>query len=209
MNRANHRGTVKHGISHTLKTEIDCGVIEIIDEIEVLGNYSPSGHNAARIIDKNGLSPTVMENHGTVSAIVEDEWLSQKGVNYVLDPKRGMCTDVNAEISQTLTAKGQNNWTGSFISPDIEEIEKPTEIGSKEPTKITLKNGEQITSEEKEKLNGIRIRKLTPRECGRLMGFDDESITKMLSVTSNSQAYKQFGNSIVVDVLYYIFKEMM
>lgn len=29
LNRANHRGTVKHGISHTIKTEIDCGVIEI------------------------------------------------------------------------------------------------------------------------------------------------------------------------------------
>lgn len=31
LNRANHRGTVKHGISHTIKTEIDCGVIEIED----------------------------------------------------------------------------------------------------------------------------------------------------------------------------------
>lgn len=56
--------------------------------------------------------------------------------------------------------------------------------------------------------NGCRIRKLTPRECGRLMGVSDEDITKMLEVNSNSQCYKQFGNSIVVDVLYYIFKQM-
>lgn len=42
-----------------------------------------------------------------------------------------------------------------------------------------------------------RIRKLTPRECGRLMDVKDEDITKMEEVNSNSQLYKQYGNSIV------------
>ena len=55
----------------------------------------------------------------------------------------------------------------------------------------------------------FRIRKLTPRECGRLMGFGEDDITAMMSVNSNSQCYKQCGNSIVVDVLEYIFKELM
>lgn len=54
----------------------------------------------------------------------------------------------------------------------------------------------------------LEIRKLTPREVGRLMGVSDEDITKLLSVNSDSQAYKQFGNSIVVDVMYHIFKQM-
>ena len=53
-----------------------------------------------------------------------------------------------------------------------------------------------------------RIRKLTPREFGRLMGVSDEDIDKMEAVNSNSQLYKQFGNSIVVDVLCAIFKQM-
>ena len=53
-----------------------------------------------------------------------------------------------------------------------------------------------------------RIRKLTPRECGRLMGVSDEDISKMQTVNSNSQLYKQFGNSIVVDVLCAIFKNL-
>lgn len=53
-----------------------------------------------------------------------------------------------------------------------------------------------------------RIRKLTPRECGRLMGVDDEDISKMEQVQSNAQLYKQFGNSIVVDVLCAIFKNL-
>ena len=54
-----------------------------------------------------------------------------------------------------------------------------------------------------------RIRKLTPRECFRLMGVTETDIDKIQqSGISNSQQYKMAGNSIVVDVLYYIFKNM-
>lgn len=53
-----------------------------------------------------------------------------------------------------------------------------------------------------------RIRKLTPRECGRLMGVSDEDINKMAAVNSNTQLYKQFGNSIVVDVMCAMFKNL-
>lgn len=55
----------------------------------------------------------------------------------------------------------------------------------------------------------IRIRKLTPRECWRLMGFSDEDFEKAESVNSNTQLYKQAGNSIVVDVLERIFGQLM
>lgn len=55
----------------------------------------------------------------------------------------------------------------------------------------------------------IRIRKLTPRECGRLMGVSDEDISRILEVESNSQAYKAFGNSIVTNVLTAIFGQMI
>ena len=54
-----------------------------------------------------------------------------------------------------------------------------------------------------------RIRRLTPKETWRLMGFSDEAFEKAKSVgISNTQLYKQAGNSIVTDVLYYIFKEL-
>lgn len=46
-----------------------------------------------------------------------------------------------------------------------------------------------------------RIRKLTPKECYRLMGFDDEDFYKAAAVNSNAQLYKQAGNSIVVNVI--------
>ena len=55
----------------------------------------------------------------------------------------------------------------------------------------------------------MRIRKLTPKECWRLMGFDDADFDKAAQYNSNTQLYKQAGNSIVVDVLYYIFREML
>lgn len=58
-------------------------------------------------------------------------------------------------------------------------------------------------------MNDLRIRKLTPKECWRLMGFDDEDFEKASKVNSNTQLYKQAGNSIVVNVLMAIFKELI
>ena len=52
------------------------------------------------------------------------------------------------------------------------------------------------------------IFKLTPRECLRLMGVSDDDIDKMASVNSNTQLYKQAGNSIVVTVLMAIFSQL-
>ena len=57
--------------------------------------------------------------------------------------------------------------------------------------------------------HSLRIRKLTPKECFRLMGFDDESFHKAEAVNSNTQLYKQAGNSIVVDVLEELFCMML
>lgn len=60
-----------------------------------------------------------------------------------------------------------------------------------------------------EEPSALRIRKLTPKECFRLMGFDDESFHKAEAVNSNTQLYKQAGNSIVVDVLEELFCMML
>lgn len=55
----------------------------------------------------------------------------------------------------------------------------------------------------------MRIRKLTPREAGRLMGCDEKTLDTMLSCgISKSAAYKCFGNSIVIDVLFHIFRKL-
>lgn len=57
--------------------------------------------------------------------------------------------------------------------------------------------------------NQYRIRKLTQLECWRLMGFSDEDFHKAEKVNSNSQLYKQAGNSIVKNVLMAIFGQMI
>lgn len=60
-----------------------------------------------------------------------------------------------------------------------------------------------------ENKSNFHIRKLTPKECWRLMGFADDSFNVAKSVgVSDSQLYKQAGNSIVTDVLYYIYLEI-
>ena len=67
-------------------------------------------------------------------------------------------------------------------------------------------------------MSDYRIRKLTPKECWRLQGFSDESFERAREALNNkfykgkdkssSQLYKQAGNSIVTDVLFYIFLEL-
>lgn len=56
--------------------------------------------------------------------------------------------------------------------------------------------------------DGLRIRKLTPRECWRLQGFPDWAFDKAQEVNSNSQLYKQAGNSVTVPVIYEIAKRL-
>lgn len=119
-----HRGTVQKDKVQTLTTSggNDRGVVTI-------GNYSPSKHNASRIVSKEHSAPTVMENHGTITAVQTSD---------------------------------------------------------------------------------LRIRKLTPRECFRLMGVKDEDYEKIAKNQSDSSLYHLAGDSIVCQgVLTSIFKEMM
>lgn len=67
-----------------------------------------------------------------------------------------------------------------------------------------------LTQQQEKIKENYRIRKLTPKECWRLMGFSDEDFEKAANIpTSNTQLYKQAGNSIVVDVLERIFKNLL
>ncbi len=145
--------------------------------VAVIGNYSPSKHNASRVVDPEGIAPTVMENHGTVTAIPiknatkKGYLLAEDGdgvdISGRMEYHRGT---VQKGLTQTLTTKGGDN------------------------------NGVVV---------GLRIRKLTPRECYRLMGWKDTEIDKIQKTgISSAQQYKQAGNGIVVQVLEAIFKKL-
>lgn len=76
------------------------------------------------------------------------------------------------------------------------------------PSLDTMQGGYRQPMIEEKKSN-LRIRKLTPCECYKLMGFSEEDYKKASQVNSDSQLYKQAGNSIVVNVLMAIFGEML
>lgn len=95
-----------------------------------------------------------------------------------------------------------------------------------EPTAAAMRgrrNGQQLEISDREYSNALttvqkdslvncdfRVRKLTPKECWRLMGFTDEDFEKAKAAgISNSQLYKQAGNSIVVNCLEAIFKGLL
>ena len=74
-------------------------------------------------------------------------------------------------------------------------------VYSQEGISPTLTDMQGGNRQPKTVTNNLRIRKLIPKECWRLMGFADEDFIKAEKVNSNTQLYKQAGNSIVVNVL--------
>lgn len=84
------------------------------------------------------------------------------------------------------------------------------EFPPKQELKLRLKDMLEDEVDEKYYISkASKIRKLTPKECWRLMGFCDEDFEKARQVNSDTQLYKQAGNSIVVNVLAEIFKNLL
>lgn len=85
-----------------------------------------------------------------------------------------------------------------------------TSIVNKHGISPTIReNHGEVTGVTETEQSKLRIRKLTPKECWRLMGFADEDFEKARKVNSDTQLYKQAGNSIVVDVLVAIFRNLL
>lgn len=95
------------------------------------------------------------------------------------------------------------DYKGSFSNPQNGRI---YDINGLSPTINTMQGGNR---EPKIMCVDYNIRKLTPREVFRLMGVSDTDIDKIQSADiSRTQQYKMAGNSIVVDVLYFVFKNL-
>ena len=198
-----HRAMQKQGLCCTLCARDYKDPICVVEEptqIKILGNYSPSNHDASRIVDADYIAPTVKENHGTVTAIAEP---------LAYDEQNGYIR--NDGTVGTLTTDGSspkhNNrvvvWDG--LNQRIRAEQSCVGTLTQNCGADLKRNGQGII----ELNNKIKIRKLTPKECWRLMGFDDEDFHKAEKVNSNTQLYKQAGNSIVVNVLEHIFKAML
>ena len=157
-----------------------CGGGGLEPKIVQLGNVNPSGKGMnGNVFDENGLAPTLTTNKGEGNKIAIRQ-ATKKGY---IECEFGDVADLSYPESKTRRGRVQEN---GQICPTI----TATETGVC-----------RIESP-------IRIRKLTPKECFRLMGFSDENFEAAEKMVSNSQLYKQAGNSIVVDVLYYILVEL-
>ena len=117
-----------------------------------------------------------------------------ENVDTVLATKQGTVLERQTDVSATLLSrdyKGLSNRDNDNVV--VEKI-----------SIIQATKSREMQEDEYE----YRIRRLTPKEYGRLMGVSDEDYEKMASVNSNSQLYKQLGNSIVVDVMVAIFEKL-
>ena len=90
------------------------GVIE--PNIETVGNYMPSGHEASRVVDANDIAPTVKENHGTVTAIVEPSIIKVGQVSNE-GSQSGMVYDTNG-LSPTICAGCHGYAIGNILVND-------------------------------------------------------------------------------------------
>ena len=191
--------------------------------------------SANRVYDVGGVAPTMNTCGcgGLQPKILENKIVAMRGRNpdNPSDRTSGSPTEQRLEVnmqgtSNCLTSVQKDN----LVMESQVLTQKRTEYGKQirkayesgriqesrhnmtelEPRKDNVSN--TLTTVQKDNLllekPQYRIRKLTPRECGRLMGVSDEDIDKMASVNSNTQLYKQFGNSIVVDVMCAMFKNL-
>lgn len=150
-----------------------------------------------------------MEVIGSIYTEVSDRF--QRGIFPIARCVKAENHDLGVVLMEQIILDGSQIVAMRGRNPD-----NPSDRTAGSPTKQRLEVNTQgtsncLTSVQKDNLviePQYRIRKLTPRECGRLMGVSDEDISKMAAVNSNTQLYKQFGNSIVVDVMCAMFKNL-
>ncbi|WP_416887506.1 DNA (cytosine-5-)-methyltransferase [Mediterraneibacter gnavus] len=201
-----------------------------------IGNINPSGNGMnGSVYSEDGLSPTLTTNKGEGNKVAIKQATKQGyiecevgGVADLSYPdsktRRGRVQD-NGNTCPTITATETGicriepkerffkqaidtlNENDCEPGDTINAFNKHVDKSGYSPTLTTRPEGFKTAI--LPVTDNIRIRKLTPKETFRLMGFSDKDFDAAQNAgISNSQLYKQAGNSIVVDVLYYIYVEL-
>lgn len=160
------------------------------------------GEQGIRVYDPNGLSVTLSAQGGG--------WGAKTGLYAipVLTPDReekrqnGRRMKEPGEPMFTLTAQDRH---GVLLSVTQHEVRKKEVANCLD---ANYYKGIYSNQERAGVLQDYRIRRLTPRECWRLQGFPDWAFDKAAAVNSDSQLYKQAGNSVTVNVIYEIAKRL-
>lgn len=152
-------------------------------KVRSIGNIHPSGKGMnGEVYESTGLAPTLTTNKGEgVKIIQRAHGYNQAGEH---------------DIAPTITS---NSYQENNLVKVVDFYNKITkdEVG----TLTSSGGGSTVRAGSFGVTDGYRIRKLTPRECWRLQGFPDWAFDKAQEVNSNSQLYKQAGNSVTVNVI--------
>lgn len=177
--------------------------------IKKYGTIQPNFNQSGVVYDTDGIAPTIRAYQG---GGLEPK-IIQRGHGY---NKGG-----EHDIAPTLTSNSYHENNVLKITEATKQGFAEAEIGDSvnlsHPNSKTRRGrvGKQIantllTGESQGVVEpDFRIRKLTPRECWRLQGFPDWAFDKAQEVNSNSQLYKQAGNSVTVNVIAAIAKELL
>ena len=161
----------------------------------IIANTPSPFRSESNVYDVNGISPTLTarDYKGPVKVLIKNA--TKKGY---LIAEEGDGVDTAYPESKTRRGRAQKNMAHTLTTDDS----KGVVVGTSNTIASVQKDNYAV------ELPEYRIRKLTPKECWRLMGCSDEDFHKAEQVNSNSQLYKQAGNAIVVNVLEAIFKQM-
>lgn len=186
--------SINEDIAGTITTRVDASNMNFVTEgKDGMQKIIQKGHGFNKG-GKHEISPTVtssafQENNMVAEPIAEEPLrIRQATKQGYIEVEQGGVFDATYPDSTTRRGRVQE---GGNIAPTL------------------MASGDAPCRYDGVKEQTYRIRKLTPRECFRLMGMSETDIDKIQeSGVSNSQQYKMAGNSIVVDVLYHIFNKM-
>lgn len=166
--------------------------------------YPNSKTRRGRVGKKVSQTLQCTDNMGVVvnRTICLNSKAGRNGIDGLQPSRKDRIYDSNGIATTVATSDFYN--PSYLVKENIEQLEHEEML---EDDIETLEN--EISYRNGTKDSNLRIRKLTPKECWRLMGFDDSDFEKAEKVNSNAQLYKQAGNSIVVDVLEKIFRNLL
>ena len=173
------------------------------NEIKLIGNTSDTGYRSHDMLDPSGISTTLMSRDykGPKQVAVKQVGNISNSDSFGGNPQRGRVYDPSG-ISPSL-----NTMQGGGLEPKILDDQGRTK---KRLKPLSISPMFTLNTQDRHGIyDGMSIRKLTPRECWRLQGFPDWAFDKAKEAgLSNSQLYKQAGNSVTVPVIYEIAKRM-
>lgn len=199
-----------NGISTTLNT-MSGGVRE--PKIAVMGNVNPSGKGInGNVYSSEGISPTINTNKGEGAKIAIRE-ATKKGYSESQVGDSVNISQPNSKTRRGRVGKQRANTLETGLNQGVVvPVITPDRMNKRQNGRRFKENGDPAftlnTQDRHGIYDGLRIRKLTPRECWRLQGFPDYAFDRAVGVNSNSQLYKQAGNSVTVPVIYEIAKNL-